>query len=122
MHCVTSPSTDYEGEAFDKYGIIDKQGIVIWHVDEGGYSSTAANNSNDKNDPTLAVYATNTKAMKRSNSTVKAAFGGSVDVFNPTEYVFPVSKTWHTSLTDAQAKQVENLRVEAQNRQRGHGG
>ncbi|MBQ9745211.1 MAG: InlB B-repeat-containing protein [Clostridia bacterium] len=106
-------ASDYEGEAFDKYGIADKQGIVIWHVDENNYSSTAANNSNDGNDPTLAVYATNIKTMQRtSGQTILAAFGRTADVFNPTEYKFPVSKTWYTSLTSAEAKKVENLRVE----------
>jgi len=103
----------YKGEAFDKYGISDKQGIVIWHVDESNYNSSAANNSNDGGDPTLAVYTTNNKNMVRTSSAVmKAAFGGAVDVFNPTEYVFPVSKTWYTDMTEAQAKLVENLRVE----------
>ena len=102
----------YSGEAFDNYNIYDKQGIVIWHVDETNYNSTAANNSSSGDDPTLAVYATNTKIIKRTSEYVKAAFGGGVNVFNPTEYKFPVSGTWYTSLTEAQAKKVENLKVE----------
>ena len=109
-------SPDYAGEAFDNYNIADKQGILIWHVDESNYSSTAANNSNDGNDPTLAVYATNTTAMKRSSfTTIKAAFGGTKDVFNPTEYKFPVSKTWYTSegtYAEAVAEAMKDLRVE----------
>ena len=106
-------SPDYEGEAFDKYGIGNAQGIVIWHVDENNYSSTAANNSNDGNDPTLAVYATNTKNIKRtSGQAVNAAFGGNYSVFKVSDYKFPVSKTWYTSLTEEEAKLVENLKIE----------
>jgi uncharacterized repeat protein (TIGR02543 family) len=51
--------------------------------------------------------------MKRgSYDVIKAAFGGTVDVFEPKNYKFPVSKTWYTSMTDAEAKKVENLKVE----------
>ncbi|MBQ8403680.1 MAG: InlB B-repeat-containing protein [Clostridia bacterium] len=106
-------SPSYEGEAFDKYGIDNSQGILIWHVDENNYSSTAANNSKDGNDPTLAVYATNTKNIKRLyGQEVSAAFGGDNSVFNVSDYIFPVSKTWYTSLTAEQAKEVENLKIE----------
>ena len=105
-------SDDYEGEAFDQYEISNKQGIIIWHVDEGSYSRTSANNATNKQDPTLAVYATNTKTIARNNGGFPAAFGGNVDVFNPTEYIFPFSKTWYTSMTAEQAEVMKNLRVE----------
>ncbi len=104
-------SKDYKGEAFDEYGITDKQGIVIWHVDEDSFSRAGANNATSKKDPTLAVYATNTKTIARSGS-FSAAFGGRVDVFNPTEYKFPYSGTWYTSMTAEEAEVMKNLRIE----------
>ncbi len=108
-------SPDYEGEAFDKYNIADKQGILIWHVDEGSFSRSGANNATSKKDPTLAIYATNIKTINRSYGEFPAAFGGSVDVFNPTEYKFPYSQTWYTSTGpkgEAVAEAMKNLRVE----------
>lgn len=105
-------SPDYEGEAFDEYGITNKQGIIIWHVDEGSYSRNSANNATNKRDPALAVYATNTKTIARNSGNFPAAFGGNVDVFNPTEYKFPFSKTWYTSMTAEQAEVMKNLRIE----------
>jgi len=108
-------SPDYEGEAFDEYGISDKQGIVIWHVDEGSFSRAGANNATSKKDPTLAVYATNSTVIARSYGNFPVAFGKSVKVFNPTEYKFPYSGTWYTTAgRDAEkvAEAMKNLRVE----------
>ncbi len=110
-------SDSYEGEAFDKYGIDDAQGILIWHVDENIHrrvGNATANNMEDGKDPTLAVYATNTKNIKRLyGQTVNAAFGGTgKTVFKPSEHVFPVSKTWYTSMTAEEAELVKNLKIE----------
>ena len=108
-------SPDYDGESFDEYGISDKQGIVIWHVDEGSFSRAGANNATSDKDPTLAVYATNSKVIARSYGEFPVAFGGSVKVFNPTEYKFPYSGTWYTTQgrdADAVAEAMKNLRVE----------
>ncbi len=110
-------SRDYEGEAFDKYGIDDAQGILIWHVDENIHmrvGNATANNMSDGYDPTLAVYATNTKNIKRLNGqTVNAAFGATdKKVFNVSDYVFPVSQTWYTSLTADEAELVKDLKIE----------
>ncbi len=108
---------DYESEAFDKYGIDDAQGILIWHIDENIHKrvgNATANNMEDGYDPTLAVYATNIKNIKRtSTQTVNAAFGAAgKTVFKPSEHTFPVSKTWYTSMTADEAKLVENLKIE----------
>jgi uncharacterized repeat protein (TIGR02543 family) len=104
-------SKNYKGEAFDEYGISNKQGILIWNVDEDSFSRAGANNATSDKDPTLAVYATNTKNIARGDK-FPAAFGGTVDVFNPTEYKFPHSKTWYTSMTAEEAEIMKNLRIE----------
>ena len=105
-------SPGYEGEAFDTYNISDKQGIVIWHVDENSFSRAGANNATSKKDPTLAVYATNSKIIARSSGSFPVAFGKSVKTFDPTSYEFPYSGTWYTSMTEEEAEVMKNLRIE----------
>lgn len=98
-----------------------EKGILIWHVDEklhrkGGNTCNAAKHGND---PAVVVYspineAGNTLSVLAMYGAFKAndANYANKAVFDASAYTFPKSKTWYTSLTEEQAKSVENLRVE----------
>ena len=98
-----------------------EKGILIWHVDEklhkkGGNTCNSASHGYD---PAVVVYTPiNEAGNKVSAIAMYGAFKANDPhyankaVFDATAYTFPKSGTWHTSLTEAQAKSVENLRVE----------
>ena len=109
-----------DGSNFDN-GV--QKGILIWHVDERLHRATGmkANTQNLGYDPTLVAYPPISKAETTGVSpvgTVSSPFTNdhptyaNYAYFSPTSYKFPVSKTWYTSLTEDEAKLVENLRVE----------
>ena len=107
-----------DGSTFDN-GI--SQGILIWHIDEtihkkGGNTCNAASHGYD---PAVVVYAPIKQAGATGNVlSMYSSFRANhptyenYAVFKPSAYTFPKSKTWYTGMTDAEAKQVENLCVE----------
>ena len=87
-----------------------RQGIVIYHVDEGIYRKTGmtCNEAGDGYDPTIVAYGNATKVAGLAQP---AAFGKG-KTWSANFYEFPVSKTWYTNLTEAQAAVMENLKIE----------
>lgn len=110
-------SSKKNGSGFD--GTVD-QGIVIWHVDERIHRKTGntCNASTHGTDPAVVAYS----PIKEAGATVSAlsVYGSfkkgaqyeNYAIFKPTAYTFPKSGTWYTSITEEQAKSVENLCVE----------
>jgi M6 family metalloprotease-like protein/uncharacterized repeat protein (TIGR02543 family) len=107
-----------DGSAFDN-GI--SQGILIWHIDETIHRKTAmtCNTSAHGYDPAVVVYAPISVAGNKGN--VLSAYNAfrtthptypNYAFFDPTAYVFPVSKTWYTSMKEAEAEKIKNLRIE----------
>ena len=86
------------------------QGIVIYHVDEGIYRKTGmtCNEAGDGYDPTIVAYG---NAKKVAGALQPAAFGKG-KVWEANSFEFPVSKTWYTNLTEAQAEIMKNLKIE----------
>ncbi|MBQ9745210.1 MAG: M6 family metalloprotease domain-containing protein [Clostridia bacterium] len=107
-----------DGSTFDK-GIA--QGILIWHIDENLHDKTGmtCNSSGHGYDPAVVVYTP--LKLETSTENAIAGYGAFVtdhpyntyySVFKPTGYVYPVSKTWYTSLTAEEAELVKNLKIE----------
>ena len=107
-----------DGSAFDD-GIA--QGIVIWHIDEGIHSrmGNTCNAANHGTDPAVVAYPIISK--EGNTASVLSPYGAfrttsltnpNYAVFRASAYKFPVSETWYTSLTEAQAELVKDLKVE----------
>lgn len=97
------------------------QGILIWHIDESIHRKTgmSCNDEADGYDPTVIIYkprkdvtAAPISVLEDASAFTKNPTYTDYAVFEPTGYTFPLSKTWYTSLTEEEAKLVENLRVE----------
>ena len=107
-----------DGSTFDS-GV--SQGILIWHIDESIHRKTGmtCNTEAYGYDPAVVVYAPiATEGSKGNVLSVYNAFRTTHPTspnyahFDPTAYTFPVSKTWYTSLTEEEAKLLENLHIE----------
>ena len=107
-----------DGSTFDR-GV--KQGILVWHVDENIHKKTGmtCNASSHGYDPTIVVYTPLKSETSKENAL--AGYGAFLNnnsnypnyaVFRASSYTFPVSKTWYTSMTDAEAEQIKELKVE----------
>jgi M6 family metalloprotease-like protein/uncharacterized repeat protein (TIGR02543 family) len=105
------------GSGFD--GTVD-QGILIWHIDERIHTRTGmtCNSADHGFDPAVVVYspikeAGNTASVLTIYGSFKqGAQYENYSVFKPTAYTFPKSETWYTTMTEEQAKVMENLCVE----------
>ncbi len=118
-YLIENRSSSAKGDSgFDK-GI--EQGILIWHIDEKIHRRTGntCNSADHGMDPAVVVYSPISEAGNTLGAL--AMYGAFTDsaskpenyaVFDPTAYTFPKSETWYTSMTEAQAEVMKNLRVE----------
>ncbi|MBQ8403681.1 MAG: M6 family metalloprotease domain-containing protein [Clostridia bacterium] len=106
-----------DGSTFD--GSIS-HGILIWHIDENIHKKTGntCNSADHGLDPAVVVYAPLRSDTSAGNAleTYNAFVNDhptykNYAVFKASSYKFPISKTWYTSMTAEQAKEVENLKV-----------
>ncbi|MCQ2770977.1 MAG: InlB B-repeat-containing protein [Clostridia bacterium] len=88
-------------------------GIVIWHVDEVAYNKGKVNVANSGHEPALVCMGPNSIDSSGCGFYYSESVGSNRYTFlasNP-NYKFPLSGTWHTTLTDEQASGF-NLRVD----------
>ena len=113
-----APMTDTDN--FDR-SAASHQGLLIWHIDENIHSKTGmtCNDEEDGYDPAVIIYKPRMDLSAAPISVLEDAMAFSnhstykdYAVFQPTAYHFPISKTWYSSLTEAEAKLVEDLKVE----------
>ncbi len=105
-----APSTDEMN--FDTYASFHN-GIIVYHIDESIYRAhgNKCNTyySSGTTDPAIVAYPAVMKNV--AESSIPSALAGG-KTWTASKYVFPISKTWYTSMTAEQAAVMADLKIE----------